>query len=126
MVALADFIAETRAEPFQWGVNDCALWCASAVQHCTGFDPAADLRGTYDNWMDCRRIVMKAGGLLGLVPPRMEHPLLGPLDGDGVAVMRFGPQVLCALIVGGRAIARNETGLVLRDDYTVLKGWSWR
>ena len=125
---LSDFIAQTRTAPFRWGQNDCALWCASAVQHCTGFDPAADLRGRYDSWMGCRRIVMQAGGLVGLVTPRMVHPCLRPLsqgDRDGVAVLRLERQSLCGLIVAGRAVVKTATGLRIADEFTVLRGWSW-
>lgn len=122
---LSDFIAKTHAEPFAWGRNDCALWCASAVEHETGIDPAADLRGTYETWTGCRRVIMRAGGLLSLVSARMERLDLRALDGDGVAVLRVEGRTLCGLIHAGRAVLKTAGGMQFSDDFRVLRGWSW-
>ena len=40
--ALAAYIAETMRKPFAWGLHDCALFAAGAVEAMTGNDPAAD------------------------------------------------------------------------------------
>lgn len=120
---LANFIENTRSERFKWGKNDCALWCASAVDACTGYDPAGDLRGTYDSWFGCRRAIMQAGGLEALIAPRMAR--FAPLDGDGVAIVRVCQQQLCALIVAGRAVAKTESGILMRDNFDLVRGWSW-
>ncbi|WP_136440291.1 DUF6950 family protein [Pacificoceanicola onchidii] len=126
---LADFIALTRGDPFVWGQNDCALWAASAVRFETGFDPAADLRGTYSRASSCRRMIQRAGGLLRLIEPRMRWSGLRDLSGDGVAVLSLDDghegQTLCGLILDGRAVLRMKTGLQISDDFTVLRGWSW-
>lgn len=120
---LAEFIAATRAEPFVWGKNDCALWCASAVAHVTGIDPAADLRGRYASRFECRQIIMDAGGLVPLIAPRMAG--FAPMTGDGVGVLRIGRQTLCGLILEGRAVMRLERGLRIADEFKILAGWSW-
>lgn len=122
---LSDYVAQTRTDPFEWGRNDCALWCASAVQYGTGFDPAADLRGAYSSWFECRQIVQRAGGLVSLIAPRMAWPALRPLDGDGVAVLRVDGRQMCGLIIDRRAVLRLERGLRLVDEFQVLRGWSW-
>lgn len=122
---LADFIKETRSDPFMWGQNDCALWCASAVAHETGFDPAADLRGTYASGFECRQIIMAAGGLVSLIASRMVWHGLRELNGDGAAVMRLGKRTLCGLILDGRAVVRLDDGLQISDEFTILRGWSW-
>ncbi|MBC7154486.1 MAG: hypothetical protein H5U19_07745 [Rhodobacteraceae bacterium] len=123
---LSEFIAKTRSDPFEWGRNDCALWCASAVAHETGFDPAADLRGTYSSWFECRQIIMAAGSMMKLIKPRMRWPGLRDLDGDGVAIITLGDQILCGLIVDGRAVVKTANGLRIGDEFRVLRGWSWR
>ncbi|WP_147127819.1 DUF6950 family protein [Shimia ponticola] len=123
---LADFIAKTRSDPFEWGSNDCALWCASAVEHETGFDPAINLRGTYASRFACRQMIMAAGGLVALIVPRMVHPMIGDLDGDGVAVLHLDGQTLCGLIVDGRAVVKGQRGLRIADDFSILRGWSCR
>jgi hypothetical protein len=122
---LADFIEVTRADPFAWGQNDCALWCASAVDHEIGIDPAADLRGTYASRFGCRQIIMAAGGLVPLIAPRMALPGLCDLEGDGVAIVKLDGRVMCGLILDGRAVLRLESGLRVADRFTVLRGWSW-
>ena len=122
---LAAFIEKTRSDQFKWGVNDCALWCASAVQSAIGHDPAAGLRGTYNSRFECRQIIMAAGGLVSLVAPRMAHSDLRDLSGDGVAVLQFGKTKICGLIVDGRAVLKTEKGLQMLDEFTILRGWSW-
>lgn len=121
----ADFLKSSQQEPFLWGKNDCALWCASAVEHVTGYDPAKDLRGKYSTWFECRRLIMQAGGLEQLIAPRMNR--FGPLDGDGVAIVRLGKQKICGLIYGGRLVVRpqNRNGLLFMDKYKIVRGWSW-
>lgn len=122
---LAAFIEQTRSDPFEWGRNDCALWCASAVEHETGFDPASDLRGAYASRFECRQIVMAAGGLVPLIAPRMVWPGLRDLNGDGVAVLKLEHRQMCGLILDGRAVVKMESGLRVSDEFTVLRGWSW-
>lgn len=123
---LSHFIEKTRSDPFEWGRNDCALWCASAVAHETGFDPAADLRGVYSSRFECRQIIMAAGGLVPLIAPRMAWPGMSDLDGDGVAILTLNRRQLCGLILDGRAVVKMESGLRVADEFTVIRGWSWR
>ncbi|PIE15182.1 MAG: hypothetical protein CSA68_07480 [Rhodobacterales bacterium] len=123
---LADFIEKTRSEPFEWGKNDCALWCASAVEYETGFDPAKNLRGTYSSQFECRQIIMAAGGLVSLISPRMAWHGVCDLDGDGVAILTLNKRQLCGLILDGRAVVKMERGLRVADEFTVIRGWSWR
>ena len=122
---LRSFVARTAMAPIRWGRDDCALWCASAVLEATGYDPAQDLRGTYDSWMSCRRLVMSAGGLEALIAPRMAHEALGPMDGDGVALLRVSGRVLCGIVLQGRAVLRRDPGVSIRDDFELIRGWSW-
>lgn len=122
---LSQFIEKTRSDPFEWGRNDCALWCAAAVVHETGFDPAADLRGTYASRFECRQIIMAAGGLVPLIAPRMERGGICDLDGDGVAILSLERRQMCGLILEGRAVVKMERGLRVADEFTVLRGWSW-
>lgn len=118
----AEFIERTRSNPFEWGVNDCALWCGAAVADVTGYDPASDLRATYSTWFGCRKVVMRAGGLVNLIAPRMKR--FGPLDGDGVAIARLGGQSICGLIIGEHFVVKMQTGLQITTQYDMLRGWS--
>ena len=47
--ALAEYIAAKRHEPFEYGINDCSLFAAGAVEAITGEDPMAEFRGKYDS-----------------------------------------------------------------------------
>jgi hypothetical protein len=44
-VRLAEYLEPLRDQPFQWGVNDCAIFAAGAVKAMTGTDPMRGLRG---------------------------------------------------------------------------------
>ncbi|QRF66387.1 DUF6950 family protein [Ponticoccus alexandrii] len=124
-MSLRAFTARTALEPFAFGRSDCALWCADAVQACVGFDPAADFRGTYSDWQGCRALVMRAGGLLNLIAPRMIDPRLRPLGRDGVAVLRAEARTLCGVILDGDALVKTDTGLRRIEAPQIVAGWSW-
>lgn len=47
--ALVNYIAIKRHEPFNYGVNDCCLFAAGAVEAITGEDPMPEFRGKYDS-----------------------------------------------------------------------------
>lgn len=47
--ALSEYINAKRHEPFEYGVNDCCLFAAGAVEAMTGEDPMPEFRGKYDS-----------------------------------------------------------------------------
>jgi hypothetical protein len=47
--ALSNYIATKRHEPFDYGVNDCCLFAAGAVEAITTEDPMPEFRGKYDS-----------------------------------------------------------------------------
>jgi hypothetical protein len=47
--ALSDYISNKRDEPFQYGVNDCCMFAAGAVEAMTGVDPMEEFKGTYSD-----------------------------------------------------------------------------
>jgi hypothetical protein len=47
--ALVNYIIIKRNEPFEYGVNDCCLFAAGAVEVITGEDPMSEFRGKYDS-----------------------------------------------------------------------------
>lgn len=124
-MSLARFVTMTRDDPFVWGRNDCALWCAAAVAEGTGYDPGAELRGTYNSWWEHRQIVQRAGGLLALITPRMQGHGLRALEREGVAVIRCDGRMICAVILEGRAVLRMARGLRVVDGFELIRGWSW-
>ena len=47
--ALVNYIIAKRQEPFEYGVNDCCMFAAGAVEAITGEDPMSEFRGKYDS-----------------------------------------------------------------------------
>lgn len=58
---LNSYIAASRRRPLVMGEFDCGLFPAGAVEAMTGFDPAIDLRGTYDDFPSAKRALRKHG-----------------------------------------------------------------
>lgn len=44
---LSDYIASKRDEPFEYGVNDCCMFAAGAVEAMTGENPMEEFVGSY-------------------------------------------------------------------------------
>lgn len=127
-LGLADFLRGSLSARFSWAEDNCALWAARAVECGAGYDPAADLRGSAFGWTEWRRMIMAAGGLLALIAPRMDRPglrVLAPCDPGGVAVARVDGRAICGVVLGGRLILRQDTGLRLVDDFETLGAWTW-
>lgn len=59
--AFADFLAERRDRPFEYGKNDCALFAADCALALTGIDPAPDFRGKYKTKAGSLRALRKIG-----------------------------------------------------------------
>ncbi|MEJ5079806.1 DUF6950 family protein [Ochrobactrum sp. MYb379] len=58
---LSAYLYEVAHKPFQWGVHDCALFAAGAVEAMTGEDFAADYRGKYKTLIGGLRKLRKSG-----------------------------------------------------------------
>jgi hypothetical protein len=59
--ALENYIAIKRHEPFEYGVNDCCLFAAGAVQAITAKDPMAEFRGKYDSLKTSLKVIKDIG-----------------------------------------------------------------
>ncbi len=119
---IAEYISRTAGDPFIWGENDCALWCASLVHDVTGTDPAKDIRGTYDSFMTCRRLVMDRGGLARVVRDIMSgHAALD--GGDGVCIAKHNNQLICGIITGEMLAMKTRHGIHFVTDFEVIEGW---
>lgn len=118
--------------PFAWGLRDCAMWAADAVQAVHGYDPAQDLRATYWSGLQAARVIKRAGGLAKLATARLGREIKASqaVSGD-VALMPRGCTVADQTAAGalavywrGGLIGQGENGLVvMRPDMAVA--W-WR
>lgn len=59
--ALSDYMAIKRHEPFEYGVNDCCLFAAGAVEAITGEDPMPEFRGKYDSLKTSLQVIKNIG-----------------------------------------------------------------
>jgi hypothetical protein len=59
--ALSDYIASKRDEPFVYGVNDCCMFAAGAVEVMTNEDPMAEFRGKYRSLAGSVRALKEIG-----------------------------------------------------------------
>jgi hypothetical protein len=118
--ALAAYIDRKRNEPFAWGVNDCCLFGADWIQLCTGLDPAATLRGTYDRALSGVRVLEKHGGLIGTIETHMEPLGFKPIGqgfaarGD-IAVRDCGNGDTMAILIGSSIAYVGKDGLLFAE-----------
>jgi hypothetical protein len=117
---IADYIAQTRYLPFQWGVCDCCMWAAGYVKDATGTDPMADLRGAYDSAFTARQVRMRHGGIVAMTGVRMGFLPAG----RDVVIAEWRGQTLAALMIGDLMFLKSPKDVLMTRDYKVLKGWA--
>jgi len=114
--ALASYIDLKRDEAFAWGVNDCCLFGANWIQLCTGLDPAATLRGTYDSALSGVRVLENHGGLIGTIETHFNPLGFKPIGqgfaarGD-IAVRDCGNGDTMGVVLGSTAAFVGKDGL---------------
>lgn len=107
---LGGLIDQAQGRPFAWGVHDCCLWAADAVQAVTGVDMAQPWRSTYHSEAEAEALLDVLGGLkaLGaLAGPECRPALAGAGDvgliesaGRGWLAVHDGANWLCATQAG--------------------------
>ncbi|RVD13791.1 MAG: hypothetical protein EOS73_15980 [Mesorhizobium sp.] len=109
---LARLVNQHKSIPGVWGVSDCLLTVADAVEAITGTDPAADIRGKYKTEAGAARILRKRGfGDVEMALASLFRPVgrLMAQRGD-IGVVENG--VLCAGFVTDLGFAvKTEAGL---------------
>jgi hypothetical protein len=114
------------AAPFEWGVNDCCLFAADAVQAITGEDLAADLRGAYGSALEAARVLRDVGGIEAAAARAGDE--IAPLAatwGD-VGLIRLDDRELLAVCTGANWVAPAAGGLAARSLPEAVKAWRVR
>lgn len=109
---LSELVVRAHTQPFRWGIQDCCLWAADAVQALTGHDPAADLRGRYADAKGALCALQAQGGLMG-AGQRAGVLLAAPAyarDGD-IALVHDGRRPMLAVQAGGVWLVAATNGL---------------
>lgn len=116
-------VRQAHREPFAWGRRDCCLWAADATWALTGMDPAADVRGTYDDERGALRVLQRLGGLCA-VAARGGAPIRPAfaIDGD-VGLVQWQETELLAVRVGEVWLAVSRTGLIAAPADAAVGAW---
>jgi hypothetical protein len=128
---LTQFIEERRSVPFVWGQNDCCLFAADWVERCTGFDPAAELRGKYSSALSAARILEKHGGVRGIIRTFGEPVGLQRIDGKfdqrgDLVVADTGNGESIGISIGTHAAFVGARGILFAPFDFQKAGFFWR
>jgi hypothetical protein len=107
---LLAYIDQQERIPFAYGVNDCLLMTAGAVEVVTGVDHAASYRGRYSSLAQARKLIGQSPiKFVASLCEAWEHPSQAG-DGD-VAAMRKGREWTFGILIGPHFYVQTETGL---------------
>lgn len=130
-----DFLLDNKDKLFEWGVSDCCLFVADAIQSYTGTDLADDFRGKYTTEIGALKAIKKVtGGTTvadaaaycaskhGLV--EYEFPLMAK-RGDLVLADNGGTLIAAVVHLSGRhVISVSDIGLVRLPITSVKRAWA--
>lgn len=100
------WVVRSHSMPFQWGVHDCALSAASAVEAQIGIDFATDWRGAYATPEEGAALLAALGHkdhadyAASILP---EIPVAFAQIGD-IAAIDFGKRGFALMLVAGHRI----------------------
>jgi len=107
--ALVNYIAVKRHEPFEYGVNDCCLFAAGAVEAITGQDPMPEFRGKYDSLKTSLKVIKEIGA------GTLEATLDGKFPEGGIGQAQRGDLAFfdgsVGVVMGGFAYFASDDGL---------------
>lgn len=120
--ALVNYIIIKRDEPFEYGVNDCCLFAAGAVEAITGEDPMSEFRGKYDSLKTSLKAIkdIGAGTLEATLDSKFPEVSIGYAQRGDLAF--FDDSI--GVVMGGFAYFVSDDGLerIPRDMWN--KCWS--
>jgi len=128
--ALASYLSEAAAEPFEWGHHDCCTFIAGWAKRVTGLDPAAPWRGAYCSEAMAEAIVRQGGGLgpvlHAALKPQGWVAVTGCAPGD-ISVVEAptprGKRLVASIFAGrGKFAMLTQRGLVAAQ-VPFLLGW---
>lgn len=123
---LGQYLAEVARRTFRPGAHDCALFAAGAVEAMTGFDAAAEWRGTYRTLAAGRRALQAAGfedhlALVATFCPEVS-PAMASV-GDLVAVPADDGEVALGVVQGAAIYCLTPGGMALVSRLHVQKAF---
>ncbi|ATA23545.1 hypothetical protein BIY26_09550 [Brenneria goodwinii] len=114
---LIDVIRAAEKRPFSWGKNDCLLFAADCVAAMCGQDFAAQYRGTYDNEVGAKKVLLKTHGTLekAIGSCLTEVPVKQAQRGDVAIINNNGSRCAGIVWIGG-VFAMGINGVVLMRE----------
>lgn len=110
------YVEAVAGDDYAYGVHDCGLFCAGAVEAMTGVDHAAAFRGAYDDAVSAAKVLRAKGkgtliatvaSLFDEKPPAFAQR--GDIVWNGEAIgICFGPVALFVSDGGLTRVARAE------------------
>jgi hypothetical protein len=128
---LEAFVQQRAHQPFAWGVQDCALFAADAVQALTGVDVAPPALRRHRSARAALRSLRAHGGLHGIAQAALGTPIPPVLatvgdvllvNSNNLAFVHPGRPML-ALCNGGTALATGQRGLVSVSLHSAVHAW---
>jgi hypothetical protein len=106
---LSDYIASKRDEPFEYGVNDCCMFAAGAVEAMTGENPMEEFVGSYKTLAGSLRSLKNIGegSLEATIDGKFDEVEIGRAQRGDLAF--FDGSV--GVVLGGFAYFVTDEGL---------------
>ncbi len=131
---LPAFFAQNANAKFQWGVLDCSLFAADAIQAITGTDIADDFRGKYTDEASAFALIKTITGGATVADAAAycgrKHGLTAwtyPLQaqrGDLVAVNNAGTLIAGVVDMTGKLVAcLGESGILRLSIMQIKQAW---
>jgi hypothetical protein len=121
-------IKRAEGRPFQWGTDDCLMWCAAIVLRACGPDIGSIYRGYSDK--EGAALAIGRGGLAAECRRRAKHlglkPVLprGAKPGDWGVIQTPTGQASALKFRGPWWVGRGEEGVTYIREDRVSVAWS--
>jgi hypothetical protein len=118
---LADYIDRVAGRRFQWGVNDCLIIVAGAVELLTGVDHADGFRGRYNSLAEGKKLI--GTSLLRFVAARLQPiEAVRAVDGD-VGAVKQGREWGFGVFIGPYLYVMTENGIGILPRTDAVKAF---
>ena len=121
-VHLSEYVLSKKSERFEYGVNDCCLFAAGAVEAITGENPIPEFIGAYDSLKTSIKALktIGAGTLENTMDAKFTEIQIGYAQ-TGDLAFHDGS---IGVIIDGDALFVSDDGLVRISRDKWAKAWS--
>lgn len=118
---LSAYVDAHAGKPFAYGVNDCLLMVAGAVELLTGVDHARAYRGRYSSLAEGKRLIGKTPlqFVRGVLPA--IHPSRAG-DGD-IGAVRSGRDIGFGIFIGAHLYVQTGEGMGILPRSVAIKAF---